>query len=495
MRRRWEAHALSAAAGDIEASQREAEAAGDTGWSATLRIARSMLAGGSVARAPRVRATDDAAPAFAALGVRAGLLALDTTAIEAAAALGERAVGADGLLASLTAAWARLAIDGDGAAALTVAERAQREARDAGRGALVVDATALEALARLVSGATESGVARARTASRMAASEGIAPLTVIAHLVLARARRLAGHPHLGAHVAAAIGQHLGAGCQAWAGWEQALGAGHTSGAGAADVLGRTLEALAAADREALDDRRAELDVAPLPRFARIDADVLLELADHRAAPSHAPRWILGHEDAVPAGLDAALDASGASAFVLAAPGAPGRRVLSVGVPLAMAERSAQLVAPAEAHLRTDSAIAQLLLHGEQGVEASELFARLYGFALVERHRGVLRILLHRVRQRAEGLVLVRDGERLRLEVDGPMLFPDPRCARPDAGLLSLAARLGAVGPRDLAELGLPLRRAQESLRRLADAGILAAQPAGRGVAYVLEDTTFTSPTP
>ena len=493
-RRRWEARALSGLAGDIDAAMEEAR--GEPSWSQTLSLARSMLAGGAPVRAPRVSASDPAAPVAAALGVRASLLALDLAAMEPALSLSRRSASRDPLLSMLTSAWGALATTGDGASALASAALAQKEAREAGRGALLVDATALEALAHLVSGALEAGVTRARAASRMAASEGIAPLTVTAHLVLARARRLGGHPHLGAHVAASIAQHLGSACLAWAHWEQRLGVGHAASDGeVGDVLGRALQAASAADRGAFEDRRAELELTPLSAFAREDAVMLLELLDHRAPLVHAARWARGLEDAVPAGLDGAHEGLGAAAFVLVRPGAPGRRIVSAGVPLAISETSARMVAPAEAQLRTDSAIAQLLLHGADGVRVDELFARLYGFPLVERHRGVLRVLLHRVRQRAPGLRLERVGDRLRLDVDAPMLVPDPRCARPDAGLLSLAARLGVVGPRDLAELGVPLRRAQESLRRLADAGILSIHPASRGVAYVLEDTTFTAPTP
>ncbi|MGE3635738.1 MAG: hypothetical protein AB7P00_37885, partial [Sandaracinaceae bacterium] len=457
---RWKIGALKGDAPTLDALLDEAREADESSWVTTLAYARAMLGGATLAPPPRPRDDDPAAPVIAALRVRAGLLALDVTELAEASRLAARVADREPLLGAASRAWAGLALGEDPRAvrdtALDVQERAKREKH----GGLLVDATALEAMTYLADGeADEHAVSRARLGSRMAASEGLAPITVLAHLVLARARRLSGHPYLGSHIARSVAQYLGAGLRRWSDWESVLGAGDASAVeeGSSCALVGLLRAFEACDRAALGDRRAELEVTELPRFARRDADVLLELADHLAPAVHAAGWLDGTDDAVPAGLGVG-PGHAYPGYVVARPGGVARRVLAVGVALARAELDAVVVQPPTPQHRTDSAIAALLLHGDAGVDVSVLFERLYGFPLAARHRSVLRVLLHRVRARVGELELERDADRVRLRYEAAVLFPDPRCSRSDASVLALAAQRGAISTRDLEGMGMPDRK-------------------------------------
>jgi len=127
-----------------------------------------------------------------------------------------------------------------------------------------------------------------------------------------------------------------------------------------------------------------------------------------------------------------------------------------------------------------------------------LFRRVYGFAYDEGlHRGVRDVLYHRVRQRlGEVAALVRADGRIRVAHDVSILAPDPRCSPPrDHILLWLLARHGHTSAKDAAKLlGIPVRTAQDGLRRLADDGVCRAEKVGRRLEYHLEDTTFREPT-
>ena len=56
-------------------------------------------------------------------------------------------------------------------------------------------------------------------------------------------------------------------------------------------------------------------------------------------------------------------------------------------------------------------------------------------------------------------------------------------------------RTETVPAKDAAKLlGIPVRTAQDGLRRLVDDGVCRAEKVGRRLEYHLEDTTFREPT-
>jgi hypothetical protein len=283
-------------------------------------------------------------------------------------------------------------------------------------------------------------------------------------------------------------------------WERILGTG-TSGPpppdGAPERLYAALEAAGRGDRGDWEEALDEIGAAPLPAFLRAEVDALRELADWSAPSTRCAEWIGGTTDAPPFALDGASGTTRARAFVLAAPGRAPRRVLALGRSLCERETHAQTIGDEAEQARTDSTVAALLLAGPEGVPVETLFERIYGFPHHERHDGVWRVLLHRVRARVEGWATLEHAQRhVSVVPRGPVLFPDARCERADAEVLAYAAAHGVLVAKDIAEaLGVPLRRAQDALKRLAEGGLFRATSEGRVVRYVLEDTTFGEPTP
>lgn len=432
----------------------------------------------------------------AALGARAAILRLDPHALAGWVTLHER-LGDD--------AWARLgrawleAFRGNLGSLSALAKSLEKAGREIGDGLVVVESATIGAFAALEAGEPEDALARARRASRMAASEGLGPFTVLAHVVLARARRKTGHAYLGAHVATTLGSLLAHDMRSWVEWETVLGAGSTAPpaiTSPARDLAAGVAAMEARDRAMFEAAWSSVCEHPA-HFVAEDARALQEVSDWRATPAAEQPWIDGHAALTARRVHGVCGASETDAVVLGWPAARGRRVLAIGAKLAAHETDATLVATERDQARTDSAIAALLLVGPEGIERASLFASLYGFPYVHRHDGVLRVLLHRVRKRVEPWgALSADGSRVALETRSRVLFPDPRCHRGDQAMLVLAVSRGSLEARDVSlGLGIPLRRAQESLQRLAEAGLMRAQKSGRVVHYILEDTTFTEPTP
>jgi DNA-binding transcriptional ArsR family regulator len=78
----------------------------------------------------------------------------------------------------------------------------------------------------------------------------------------------------------------------------------------------------------------------------------------------------------------------------------------------------------------------------------------------------------------------------------PLVAYDPRCSPPpEHSLLQLLAQAGHLTAKQAAEiLGMPVRTAQHTLRKLAEDGACRAERDGRRMEYHLEDTTFMEPT-
>ncbi len=444
--------------------------------------------------------------------------------------------------------WQRL-LAGDIAGADVSAKSLFDEASRQRAAPQVIESTVLRALLALSAGSIDEAVDFARRASRMAQSEALPQLEYLANVTLARVRRYSGRPHLALHILAALSRVAPPAWSGWIGWEMLLGGGEgkrndqsTDGPGAflfdapAMVAERNLAALIAATRGG--DRTVfvatamalEKSTAIWPDLGR-EVQALLAALDpmREAIPDFARPWSRGETATIPCGLHGVgipqgtgSETEGATAFVVAKPGAPGRRFLRPGlafVPSArlLARESAKTAAGG---VRTETGIAALALAGDAGTPREHFFRSVYGFPFVaHRHQAVLDVLCHRMRTLLGDAGEVRresverepserespdgaatgpaaSGPSLSLVLREPVVVPDMRCALPTADrVLRALATLGATSASSAADaLRMPLRTVQAVLQQLVAEGACTIERDGRRVAYKIEDTTFTEVT-
>ncbi len=435
----------------------------------------------------------------------------------AAAALSER--GEALAIAEAAALWLLLARS---EAFLDVEARAKALYKEVSAQKLVllsVESVALQAMAALGAGDVESALSAARRASRMARTEAVPEAECIANLVLGRVRRHAGKPHLASRILTALGHLAPPVWHPLIAWELLLAGGLEAGAALARMPSpvptpaqNAALALTDALEAARDGRRVDFDaaaarllghVATWPSLAQ-EASILLAAVDlTRVPPPALVAWTQALSTVLPLGLHGATPTAPeqAIAFVVVYPGAAGRRILNGGLALAApgATSPEQLSGSPREHYRTDTALAVLAAAGVGGLLRDDLFHAIYGLAYSPAlHEGAFRVLVHRMRKRVEGLAeVLREGDRLSLRVDSPLIVPDPRCARPteDVVLRLLAAR-GAFGSDEIAsELRLSVRATQSALKQLVEDGALQVERQGRQIQYRVVDTTFCEPTP
>jgi hypothetical protein len=512
--------AVAACLRDLDAApEAEAEAAA---WRLVLRWqlwfgAPRAGAGPSSAELADLAGAAPAARAVAALAcaqaVRAHVLAFDVAGLDALCDLYARIAG--DLDSSEARSWLEVArgwrdvVRGQRDDAEL--DRVVRQAAKDGYADLVIEAEAVRALGAANAGDLDAALKLARRASRMARTEAMPQHEYLAHLVLARVRRVTGKPHLATRILAALLQVATPPWRPWLAWELLFANGRLSTAtraphAAPDALARLLDGARAGDRMAYEaaaiaTATAVRGVAPLVD----DLRHLLGAIDPGVSPTaRAPElepFCEGHAHHPPRGLLGVCgDAADApQAWVLATAGAAPRRILAPGDGLARA------FGPTVGHdaidgkqIRTDSAIALLALAGAGGLDEDDLFLRLYGFAYEpERHQSVRSVLYTRVKKRlGDAAELERTDGRLRLAHAGNLLVPDPRCTPPpELRILRWLAERRQAGARDVAaSLGIPLRTAQDVLHRLAEDGALRAEKHTKGLHYFLDDTTFSEPT-
>jgi hypothetical protein len=388
----------------------------------------------------------------------------------------------------------------DGVAARPHVDALGTEAARRGRAASVVDAASLAALSGLLTGSVGDAVQRSRRASRMARTESLLQQEYLANLVLSRARRYEGRPHLGARILGQLALVLPAPWRAHLEWELALaGASFSFETAHAQALDRVSLAAKSGERAAFDAAAAELlrSVAGFPAFER-EAEVVLALFDRtRAVPPEAALWIGGEGDSVPPiGYVDPRESTEAIAVVLAGPTERPRRVLQSGVALDSVARHAPTDEGREHRALT--LLSALALAAGEGLAVEHAFERVYGFALTdEKHDGVLRTLLHRTRALLGGAgEIARRQDRLFLLPATALAIVDPRCRRPieQRILARIASSGGDLGAKEIAtELRVPLRTVQLALEGLVDAGACVAEKRGRRVEYVVEDSVFCQP--
>lgn len=389
-----------------------------------------------------------------------------------------------------------------------------REGQAGQRPELVLEASALRALSTAERGDISAALAIARRVSRMARTESLPQSEYLANLVLARIRRLDGKPHLATRILHALYSVAPSPWLPWLAWEIVQATGSLPvlpptipGAAAPYALEALLGRAWAGDRSGFD-RALRSAAEQTKAFAPLSADlhrtrqaidpaISIAVLDPALVP-----WALGTSAEPPLGVIGLAKDSGAPGEPVAWVWAPvdrgARRVLSPGVALARAEPGAEEPVPSDnKQLRTDSAIAALALVGPEGIAEEALFHRLYGFTYEpERHLSVRDVLYLRVRRRAQPATLEREGGKVWLAHDRPLLVPDPRSSPvAEIRILRVLAERRTAAPKEVAaELGISVRTAQDALSRLAEDGAVRKEKARLGLQYILEDTTFSEPT-
>ncbi|MEM9072597.1 MAG: hypothetical protein AAGE52_29080 [Myxococcota bacterium] len=370
-----------------------------------------------------------------------------------------------------------------------VDENLEAEARTQGDAELVVESVVLAALSALRDGDLVRARELARRASRMARTEALPQAEYLANLVLARLRRRRGFPHLARRILGALEGFASRRWHPWIRWERSL-------CGGDPLLLASLSAAAnAGNRNAYEAaaRTLRRDVAGFAPLAA-DANAYILACDVDASPDESVAgWCAGESERVPLGVYAPDDA-GSLGYVAARPGHRGRRILPHGQGLFGASL---LPRQRRKQSRVETLVSVLALAGPKGLEEADAFRRVYGFALVpELHRGTFDVAQHRARAYLGDYgTLEREGTRVRLSLQAPVLVPDPRCVEPMENRLLRALAGGATTAKAAAEVaGVSLRRAQSALQALADEGACLAEKEGRRLAYRVEDTTFAEPT-
>ena len=507
------------ARGDFRGSAeltRRLHAVGEPGWAGALG-AQAWLAGAEGAPPTDALGAGEGAVYACSHAQRIALLAFEGLSVAQWADRAERASGgeAPGWVA-LSRAWAEL-VAGRHERVHELGAFAVDDAKRRSDAPLAIEGAVVRAVAALLRDDLEEATTIARRASRMARTESLPQQEYLANAVLARVRRLQGNSPLATRILTALLRVASPPWRPWLVWELLLASGDGAprpappegrGANAVRSLARMLVAAREADRSEYDRARTELEAAVSEHalFAR-DAEILRWATDVEAgaiedAPDRLRAWLAGSDDEAPDGLHGLAPAGSPETAAVVAPGpgaAPPRRSLSVALPLAVVSIGARVLEPSDnRQARTDSMIAALLLCGAEGSDEDRLFRAIYGFAYdAAIHAGVRDVLYHRVRARLGEIgSLERDAGRVWIDHREPLVAYDPRCSPPpEHSLLQLLAQAGHLTAKQAAEiLGMPVRTAQHTLRKLAEDGACRAERDGRRMEYHLEDTTFMEPT-
>jgi hypothetical protein len=356
-----------------------------------------------------------------------------------------------------------------------------------------------------------------RRAFRICQAEGLPQGEYLASLALVRVRRASGRPYQAVRVASALARAAPAPWRPWVTWDLTLAGGDAGALGPIDAAAREtragravsgLQRLLAAARSgdiAAFERETRLltEAVASHALARADAVVALAALDI-ASPAAGPvaSWIAGDEALPPAGVHGMVAGSTAGgvteaplALVLARPGARGQRFLAAALSLVRARVGPLPPLAPRRSTRVDSGLAALALAGPDGLEIGRFFSLVYGFGFRKSiHKGVLEVLLHRMRAQIEGIARLERGEKtLALRVERPFVIPDGRCVETlaDRILRTLADR-GPLGAEEAARaMRVSRRTVHWALQSLISDGTCRPERRGRHVVYQLEDTTFT----
>lgn len=457
-------------------------------------------------------------------GARAAVLRHDLTALDEWVELLEKFSG-DAVVDAWVAvyrAW-RAVASGDAEDAARCVEIAGTTATRAGSAAAVIEAAVVKALSAELAGDLDKATASARRAVRMARVEDLPQWQYMASLVLARVRRLLGMPHLAGRILRPL---LGVAPPQWRGWiawEAAMAGAMqlvpeidlddvSDPRGEARALGAFLLTATGGQPAPFHEASKRLQESSIVWGSRQhDAKLALVAVDARL-PLHESSeefraWYLGHTDAPPAAIKGlCIDVvsnpadPGPAAFVVARPDRTTRRIAGLGESVVQTDARIERVrGKAE---RGPMTLAATALAGKAGVAREDLFRAVYGFEYdPDVNRGLINVLVHRVRKLTDGLGKFElvNGHRYVLTLTKSVVIPDPRCEHGlEDVMLRALARLGAQTAQSAAAgVGVPLRTAQRALARLVENGALVTDQDpndARLLRYLVEDTTFSEPT-
>ncbi|MFK7988437.1 MAG: hypothetical protein AB8I08_20615 [Sandaracinaceae bacterium] len=375
--------------------------------------------------------------------------------------------------------------------------------------AIRVDRVVFRALDAMASGDWEAARTSARQAFRMARAEGLPQSQYLAGLVLARYRRLSSHPDLALRIVRGLARVAPAAWRRWIGWEAVLSGGRN----AADLLGqlppasparglmRLLSAAHVGDRAAFDAEAAALtESVVFAPFAR-DLERVVSAVDPRVRlpPEHELYALRNTSEPLPLGLAGLSMEEGPapSAALCAAPGKKATRIVFAGAGLFVGPEQVRAAVARKRVGRTEAGLATLALAGPDGLEEADFFLRLYGLVYDRAiHRGVLGVLVQRMRQWLGDAADIERSQRLVLRPKRPFVIPDSKTARALSEQVTrfLAKQDAASAKEAGASLGVSLRSAQQALTELVEDGACERVKSGRKTHYVLTDTTFQDPT-
>lgn len=407
---------------------------------------------------------------------------------------------------------------GDGNAAAEDAATLEGEAASAGDAAMVVEAAAQRTMALISAGDLDGGTRHARRTSRMARTEALPQQEYLAHLLLARLRRMTGHPHLATRILRALAPVASPLWLPWVGWELIMAGALEAAAemrpmpsGRATELTAALRALTesaeASNRQGFDEAAGRLtSFEGFPAF-ETDIETTLAACDVRRPllGEHLPDWAWGHTNQAPPPLHGLLTRPGSApegdsaiAYAISHPETGQRRIPRLGYGLVSLPELVTLEQTRRKQGRVETLVSALLLAGDEGYDETRLFSTVYGFEYEpSTHKGVFDVLLHRARSYlGDHGELHRSDGWIRLELSRPLMVPDPRCAKPieDRLLRAVAEQRGATAKDVANAVGVSLRAAQAALHELAEKGACQAERDGRQLRYQIEDTTFSEPT-
>lgn len=494
----------AASTGDLDALARDL----DADWALAGRMLRWLAS--RDAHHPAVALPDTLTPGRGSawalwLRARVAFLTLD---LETLARCGARLEAMDDPHARLFARLVRgqrRCMAGDPSSVFAMAATLQDEARALSEPTLVVESVLLSALAAASAEDHEEALKRARLAARMAQSERLWLTHFTTSVLLARARRMTGQPHLAGMIARGCLEVAPALFGGWLRWEL-LHAGvepppprvdNNAGNHAERAASLAAAWLCRGERDVLDPLDASVEGSALHAQ---DRRVVVAATSSEGAletlEGDARRWFEGETTELPPALSGLIaptwrDPSAPQApLALGRPGAgAGRRVLGIhGAP------GHALLAPVGAKAaRPEAVAAALTLSGARGVDRPTLFASAYGFAFrPELHEPSFKVVRHQAKKLLEGHAeITRDGEQVYLEVKRPYAVVDPRVREPLSHIVLRALASGADSAKSVARrLGVPLRTVQMQLKHMVDDGACVARKEGRHVIYAVEDTTY-----
>jgi hypothetical protein len=378
----------------------------------------------------------------------------------------------------------------------------------------VIELAALRAMVALSGDHLSEAVASARRASLMSRTEALLPAELLANLVLARVRRHSGKPYLAMRILDALVKITPGTPPGWLDWERVLAGGAladgapspstTPGSRAAHAARRLLLAAQSGRRDDFDAESGVLLHATAGfRDIQDEARALVALLDpdrgdpamdiERGDHGQLRYGLFG------VGVLSGDEEPGASIFVVARSGERGRRILRDGLGLFGACRMLSFEdGTRRTHGRTDAGLAVLTLAAPTPLPEDEFWRRVYGFAYSHAaHRGVLDVLLHRMRARlAPAGTIARSDGSLSLELRQAIAVADPLCSPPAAAriLSALARQPLSTADAIAGRLGITVRAVQMALHDLVSDGACVVHRSGRQVHYQLEDSTFSEPT-